>query len=452
MGIVVCPKCRTSLEVPAGVGSVICPYCEYQIVLMSPEKGAYMLPRRVDTATAHRIYLEELGKQFGVSEDTLNNAKNARIEIHMVPVAIFNSDSKIEIFTPYGKETVYFKREFPISLHPLYSWMDGIPLSAAGKVGLDIDLYKDAEFLEINPERLRRARNRARGYVRRILTERARKRSDSSSKNVYINVREEGIVYVPLYVLEYDGMKGVVEGVGGRVLYGEYVLSGSGRAGALLGTVFILGLAGAVGWFTGYFPWTLLPAIAGSVPLFMRGAGGRGTFGMVSSVEVKEEEGGDDLLLIDLALLMRKLSEKGILEKNDIREPLEQAFLLNLQLGGKHPAFPKMMGPVIIANIAQMEDTFITDEVSRLYSYFTTTGSKDVLSVMLYIAESSLPSKQGKQLQDSLIKVLSKYADGGMTEEDFLEKIAHENPEAFQKLKEYIPPDVCEKLRVKGLC
>lgn len=139
-----CPKCGATFGAPKGVTIAKCPYCGYNVVVQSNDiftitlhSPLLMVPPEVKRSEVLEFFVEEMLKQPGVDDNSIQRALKAKVYTLLVPFLIFNSDSRVTYHYERWQGDATFAGEIAVPLNPHFSYLLDIQLPPASRIPFD---------------------------------------------------------------------------------------------------------------------------------------------------------------------------------------------------------------------------------------------------------------------------------------------------------------------------
>lgn len=230
-----CPYCGAQYEAPPGRKFYACPYCGTVVSEGRVYDNVYVFQPRVDKTAAFKnaLYLRPTGAPEDLPAATLTNAT-----LHFLPLYLYYvSFPPLEKLASYAAALAVSNP--PVRLPRRYVF------PARWRTPFKPSLEKIGVFHapDLDPEEALKTRG--------DLLDEAYAYADVFKTRVRAAWRLEGIVYYPVWELEYSyrgaGYKAVVDAADGSVLYLEYPLSRRGRAYGLSTSLAIVLASAAFG-------------------------------------------------------------------------------------------------------------------------------------------------------------------------------------------------------------
>ncbi|MCD6369335.1 MAG: hypothetical protein J7L38_06030 [Thermoproteales archaeon] len=233
-----CPVCGAEIEVPKTISTTECPYCGTVFDVKTGEKSRlehFYFP--VYVKDPYDKLMRFLGRQYGVPTDLKLSSTYTKRLLHIVPIFFYHlhgralveaKSRKLGSFTAVVEEVDDIG--IPAFSGKIAELLKEYPFPLRGKKFFEEKLKTMGIYYEPEIERVEADRT-----AETILTEKLSKEASEVAENFRLTkflefkVEHKGLVYYPIWELEYqykgNVFKGFIDGVTGTVIQGEHPLA-----------------------------------------------------------------------------------------------------------------------------------------------------------------------------------------------------------------------------------
>ena len=294
-----CPECGAPISIPKSSIAVSCPYCNATLIKQKMDEEKLFFPTSYDKSQAFTKLHWFLQNRFGIPEDITTEFTPKNVKLTYVPVYVYTVKAEL---TP---EIIETEMKGIIGTNKLWygSHIENYKFAVKSKIYYKADEIKGIVLEQDITKEMAGKKANDFGYT---LASRDRKRFNIKG-NPKIDIKYEGLIYYPLYEVEYSykghSFKGILDGTNGVVVYSEYPMGTKTKIVLrTIGLIYIL-LSGIAGIIEGIIFWDAISMLIVMLQGLIIG------IGLIAAAKSKKK-GAEEIKTTDKKLLLSNLNRK----------------------------------------------------------------------------------------------------------------------------------------------